>query len=51
MAVNLWAIYSGDCIRGLSSLTGSAETIVLIAEAAAAAVCLAVLVRGERQRA
>ena len=33
MAVNLWAIYSGDCIRGLSSLTGGAETIVLIAEA------------------
>lgn len=51
MAVNLWAIYSGDCIRGLSSLTGGAETIVLIAEAAAAAVCLAALVRGERQRA
>ena len=50
MAVNLWAIYSGDCIRGLSELTDSAGRIVLIVEAAAAAACLILLAGRKKQK-
>lgn len=50
MAVNLWAIYSGDCIRGLSKMTDSAGRIVLIVEAAAAAACLILLFGRKKQK-